>query len=114
MVDPEAGGGFGSIHWVAYGIAPDVTGLEEGEASKPSPKFVGGKGGAGKDVWIGPCAGPGAPHHYTFVLIATELDPKELPPGLTRQELLAKLVPPAPAPRRVTGTAGLVGLWAKP
>jgi Raf kinase inhibitor-like YbhB/YbcL family protein len=114
MVDPEAGGGFGAIHWVAYGIAPDVTGLEEGEANKPSPKFVGGKGGAGKDVWIGPCAGPGAPHHYTFVLIATELEPKELPPGLTLQELQAKLAPPAPAARRVKGTAGLVGLWAKP
>src|SRR4051812_40110169 len=26
MVDPEAGGGAGSIHWVAYGIPPDVTG----------------------------------------------------------------------------------------
>jgi len=24
------------------------------------------------------------PHHYTFVLIATDFDPKELPPGLTR------------------------------
>ena len=56
---------------------------------------------------------PGAPHHYTFVLVATELEPKELPPGLTRPELLEKLVPPAPAPRRVKGTTGLVGLWAK-
>ena len=31
------------------------------------------------------------PHHYTFVLIATDLDPKALPPGLTRLELLDKL-----------------------
>jgi Raf kinase inhibitor-like YbhB/YbcL family protein len=114
LVDPEAGGGAGAIHWVAYGIPPDVTGFEEGETSKPSPKFVGGKNGGGKDTWQGPCAGPGAPHHYTFVLIATDLDPKELPPGLSRQELLAKLAPPAPAARRVTGTAGLVGLWRKP
>jgi Raf kinase inhibitor-like YbhB/YbcL family protein len=114
MVDPEAGGGAGSIHWVAYGIPADVTGFAEGETSTPSPKFVGGKNGGGKDTWQGPCAGPGAPHHYTFVLIATELDAKELPPGLTRQELLAKLAPPAPAARRVTGTAGLVGLWRKP
>ena len=85
-------------------MLPSVTGFEEGEASKPSPKFVGGKGSGGKDIWQGPCAGPGAPHHYTFVLVATELEPKELPPGLTRQELLAKLVPPAPAARRVKGT----------
>ena len=114
MVDPEAGGGAGAIHWVAYGIAPDITGFAEGETSKPSPKFVGGKNGGGKDIWQGPCAGPGTPHHYTFVLIATDLEPKELSPGLTRQELLAKLAPPAPAARRVTGTAGLVGLWRKP
>jgi len=113
LVDPEGAGGAGVNHWVAYGIDPSVTGLEEGEASKPSPKFVGGKGSGGKDIWQGPCAGPGAPHHYTFVLVATELEPKELQPGLTRPELLEKLVPPAPAPRRVKGTTGLVGLWAK-
>jgi Raf kinase inhibitor-like YbhB/YbcL family protein len=114
VVDPEAGGGGGSIHWVAYGIAANVTGLEEGEANQPSPKFVGGKNGGGTGLWKGPCAGPGAPHHYTFVLIATELDAKELPPGLTREELLAKFVPPAPTPRRVKGTTGLIGLWPKP
>ena len=114
MMDPEARGGGGNVHWLAYGIAADVTGFAEGETSKPSPKFVGGKGSAGKDTWQGPCAGPGAPHHYTFILIATDLDAKELPPGLTRDELLAKLVPPAPAPRRVKDTAGLVGLWRKP
>lgn len=114
VVDPEARGGGGSVHWLAYGIAPDVTGLAEGEANKPSPKFVGGKNSGGKDTWQGPCAGPGAPHHYTFIVIATDLDAKELPPGLTREELLAKLVPPAPAPRRVKDTTGLVGLWRKP
>ena len=59
LVDPEARGGAGSIHWVAYGIAPNVTGFEEGEASKPSPKFVGGKGGGGHRPLEGPCAGPG-------------------------------------------------------
>ena len=25
-----------------------------------------------------PCTPPGPPHHYTFVLIATDLDPKAL------------------------------------
>ena len=100
---------------MAYGIDPSVTGFEEGEVSKPSPKFVGGKGTRGNGYLAGALApGPGAPHHYTFVLVATELEPKELPPGLTRPELLAKLVPPAPAPRRVKGSAGLVGLWVKP
>ena len=46
--------------------------------------------------------------------IATDLDPKELPPGLPRDEFLAKLVPPAPAPSHSKGAAGLVGLFVKP
>ncbi len=51
---------------------------------------------------------PGAPHHYNFTLIATDLDPKELPPGLTRDELLAKLV------GHGKDAAGLVGLFRYP
>jgi len=37
-----------------------------------------------------------------------------LPPGLTREEFLAKLVPPAPAMSHAKGSAGLVGLFVKP
>jgi Raf kinase inhibitor-like YbhB/YbcL family protein len=113
VVDPEGRGGAGVVHWLAYGISVDVSGFDEGETSKPSPKFVGGKGTGGKDIWQGPCTPPGAPHHYTFVLIATDLDAKELPPGLTRDELLQKLAPPAPAASHVKGPTGLVGLWTK-
>ena len=47
-------------------------------------------------------------HHYTFTLIATDLDPKALPPGLTRDELLAKLQ------GHTKGAAGLVGLFGRP
>ena len=54
------------------------------------------------------------PHHYTFVLVATDFDPKELAPGLTRDELLAKIVPAAPAPSHAKGSAGIVGLFVKP
>ena len=57
---------------------------------------------------MGPCTPPGPPHHYTFILIATDLEPKELPPGLTRDELLAKLT------GRTKGTTGLIGLFIKP
>jgi Raf kinase inhibitor-like YbhB/YbcL family protein len=113
MVDPEARGGEGLVHWVAYGISVEVTGFAEGETSKPSPKFVGGKGGNGLAIYQGPCTGPVAPHHYTFTLIATDLDAKELPPGLTRDQLMEKLNPPAPAPSHVKGVTGLVGLWTK-
>jgi Raf kinase inhibitor-like YbhB/YbcL family protein len=91
MVDPEGGAGLGSVHWVAYGIPPDVTGFAEGEVSKPSDKFVGGKNGRGLAIYFGPCPPPGGWHHYTLTLIATDLEPKALQPGLTRDELLAAL-----------------------
>lgn len=47
MVDPEGRAGTGVIHWVAYGIPVSLTGFAEGEVSKPSDKYVGGKGSAG-------------------------------------------------------------------
>jgi len=115
MVDPEGRGGGGVVHWVAYGIPADVTGFYEGEVSKPSPKYVGGKNALGVGFYSGPCAPlPFPPRHYTFVLVATDLDPKELPPGLTKDELTAKIAPPGPGPRHDKGTVGLVGLFAKP
>ena len=114
MEDPEGRGGAGVHHWVAYGIPASVTSFAEGEVSKPSEKYVGGKSTRGVGNYSGPCTPPGTPHHYTFVVIATDLDPKELPPGLTREEFLAKLVPPPPAMSHAKGTAGIVGLFVKP
>jgi Raf kinase inhibitor-like YbhB/YbcL family protein len=114
MEDPEGRGGAGVHHWVAYGIPASVTSFAEGEVSKPSDKYVGGKSTLGLGTYFGPCTPPGSPHHYTFIIVATDLDPKELPPGLTREELLAKIVPGAPTPSHAKGTAGLVGLFVKP
>src|SRR5262245_49206678 len=114
MEDPEGRGGAGVHHWVAYGIAPSVTSFGEGEVSKPSDKYIGGKSTQGVGNYSGPCTPPGPPHHYTFVLVATDLDPKELPPGLTREEVLAKITPPAPSPSRAKGTTGLIGLFKNP
>ena len=108
MVDPEGRGGQGVVHWIAYGIPVSVTGFTEGEVSKPSDKYVGGKGSAGLGTYQGLCTPRGAPHHYTFVLIATDLDPKELPPGLTREELFPKLT------GHTKGATGLVGLFGTP
>jgi Raf kinase inhibitor-like YbhB/YbcL family protein len=108
MVDPEGRGGTGVVHWVAYGIPASVTGFAEGEVSKLSDKYIGGKGNAGVGHYMGPCAPPGMPHHYTFTLIATDLEPKELPPGLTRDELFAKLT------GHTKGATGLIGLFGSP
>jgi Raf kinase inhibitor-like YbhB/YbcL family protein len=115
MEDPEGRGGAGVHHMVTYGIDAKVTGFGEGELSKPSDKFVGGKATQGTGIYNGPCTPPNVqPHHYTFVLIATDFDPKELAPGLTRDELLPKIVPAAPAPSHAKGSAGIVGLFVKP
>jgi Raf kinase inhibitor-like YbhB/YbcL family protein len=113
MEDPEGRGGAGVHHWVAYGIPATVTSFAEGEVSKASDKYVGGKSTQGVGNYSGPCTPPGSPHHYTFVVVATDLDPKELPPGLTRDEFLAKLVP-AGGMSHSKGTAGLIGLFVKP
>jgi len=109
MVDPEGRLGLGVIHWVAYGIPASVTGFAEGETSQPSDKYVGGKGAAGMAHYLGPCTPPGTGmHHYTFTLIATDLEPDALPAGLTRDELVAKLA------GHSKGAAGLVGLFGRP
>jgi Raf kinase inhibitor-like YbhB/YbcL family protein len=109
MVDPDGQNGLGVVHWIAYGIPASVTGFTENEVSAPSDKFVGGKGSAGKDIYVGPCTPPNTVyHHYTFTLIATDLDPKELPAGLTRDELFAKIKGHNKA------ATGLIGLFKKP
>jgi len=108
MVDPEGRGGLGVFHWVAYGIPANVTSFAEGEVSKESDKYVGGKSTQGVGYFSGPCTPPGSPHHYTFKIIATDLDPKELQPGMTLPELEAKLN------GHTKGAAGLVGLFVKP
>jgi Raf kinase inhibitor-like YbhB/YbcL family protein len=108
MVDPEGRGGLGVSHWVAYGIPVAVTGFAEGEVSKPSDKYVGGKQQAGQATYQGPCTPPGDWHHYTFTLIATDLDPKALQPGMTRDEVLKAL------DGHAKGAAGLIGRFTKP
>jgi len=115
MVDPEGRGGAGVMHWVAYGIPGSATGFAEGEVSKQTDKFVGGKSTQGVPFYSGPCTPPNqAPHHYTFTLIATDLAPTELPPGLTHDEVTAKLAPPGQPPAHTKGVAGLVGLFVNP
>jgi len=108
MIDPEGRPPFGVFHWDAYGIPASVTGFAEGEASKLNDKYVGGKSLMGVGYYSGPCTPPGPPHHYTFVLMATDLDPKALPPGLTIPELQEKLKD------HVKGDTGIVGLFRHP
>jgi len=108
MYDPEGLDGLGAVHWVAYGIPASVTGFAEGEVSVSSDKYVGGKSFGGSPHYFGPCTPPGDYHHYTFTLIATDLDPKALEPGLTRDQLFERLK------GHTKGAAGLIGRFTKP
>jgi Raf kinase inhibitor-like YbhB/YbcL family protein len=106
MSDWEGQSGYGSHHLLAYNIKPTVTGFAEGELSKESDKFTGGKETSGTTVYRGPCPPTGlTPHHYIFTVIATDLEPGALPAGLTRDELWEKLKGHA------KGVAGVVGVF---
>jgi Raf kinase inhibitor-like YbhB/YbcL family protein len=109
LFDPEGRAPAGVSHMVVYGIPADVKGFSEGELSKPSDKFVGGKNLMGTGTYFGPGTPPNTDwHHYTFTLVATDLDPKALQPGLTREELAAALKD------HVKGSAGLVTRFRHP
>jgi Raf kinase inhibitor-like YbhB/YbcL family protein len=103
LVDPEGRAPAGVSHMVVYGIPPDVKGFAEGELSKPSDKFVGRKNLMGIGTYFGPGVPPNVDwHHYTWTRVATDLDPKALQPGMTREELAAALKD------HVKGSAGLI------
>src|SRR5215472_10815007 len=109
LFDPEGRAPAGVSHMVLYGIPADVKGFAEGEISKPSDKFVGGKNLMGTGTYFGPGTPPNTDwHHYTFTLVATDLDPKALQPGLTREELADALKD------HVKGSAGLVTRFRHP
>jgi Raf kinase inhibitor-like YbhB/YbcL family protein len=108
MFDPEGRPPGGVSHWVAYGIPASVTGFAEGEVSKPSDKYVGGSSLMKLPNYFGPCTPPGPQHHYTFTLMATDLEPTALAAGLTRDELIKAL------DGHVKQATGLIGTFSKP
>lgn len=108
MLDPDGLGGQGVSHWLGYGIPAGVKGFAEGELTKGSKNFVGGKGTRGNALYIGPCPPVGeAPHHYILTVVATDLEPGALKPGLTRDEVYAALKGHA------LGASSIVGRYAR-
>jgi hypothetical protein len=94
LMDDQAGrGGLGVNHAVLYGIPAATTAFAEGELGAPTKgnRFVAGKNTLGLQ-YLGPCPPRGnAPQHYVFTLIATDLDPAALKPGMTKDEVLKAL-----------------------
>ncbi len=89
MIDPDGRRGRGSVHWVAYGIVAARTELKEGEGNAPAPGIVEGRNSRDTMGYTGPCGPPvDAPHHYVIDVIALDLAPDALRPGLDREQLL--------------------------
>ena len=91
MIDPDGRKGLGSVHWVAYGIAPTRTSVKAGEggAAAPAKDIVEGKNSRGTAGYTGPCGPPvDAPHHYVIDMLALDLAPDALQPGLDRDAFL--------------------------
>ena len=82
--------------------------MRRGKRHKQTDKYVGGKSLMGLPHYFGPCTPPGAPHHYTFTLIATDLEPSALQPGMTRDEVIKALEGHA------KGATGIIGTFSKP
>lgn len=92
IFDPDGALGLGVSHWVAYNIAAARGQLQQGEGQKDGAGVTVGKNVAGVAAYRGMCPPVGdLPHHYAMTVVATDMEPGALPPGLTREELLAAL-----------------------
>lgn len=93
-------------HWIAFNIPASTTSLPE--AVKPDAPLPGGglqgTNITGKAAYQGPCAGPGAFHHYTFELLAIDKT-LDLPQGATREQIEEAIK------GHVLGNAAYVGLF---
>jgi Raf kinase inhibitor-like YbhB/YbcL family protein len=92
--DDQAGrSGLGVSHAIVYGIPASVNAFAEGDlsAAPTAGRFVAGKNTVGL-AWLGPCPPRGnAPQHYVMTIIATDLEPDALQPGLSREDVLKAL-----------------------
>ncbi|NVO15860.1 MAG: YbhB/YbcL family Raf kinase inhibitor-like protein [Rhodoplanes sp.] len=105
--DQEGRNGLGVVHWLAYGIDASVTSLPEGAGDGQFKGLTGGKNILGQGTYFGPCPPKTqGPHHYVFTIIATDLEPTALEPGLTMPQLLEAIGSHAKA---ATGLIGRFG-----
>ena len=94
--DPDAPTDEPWVHWVIYGLPPEITGLPEGvpttEIVEAPSAIQGVNGWPGRVIgYNGPMPPPGhGVHHYHFTLYALDVA-LELAPGASKAELLAAM-----------------------
>lgn len=77
------------VHWVLYGIPPEVVTLEEDVPAKEVLDF-GAKHGIndfGNFGYGGPCPPPGKPHRYYFKIYALDFMP-DWEPGMSKKDVM--------------------------
>jgi len=85
--DPDAPRAQPFVHWVLYGLPPNLTGLPEGGTGGGTE----GKNDFGRTGYGGPMPPPGhGPHHYHFRLYALDTT-LGLKPDATQGDLLAAM-----------------------
>lgn len=97
--DPDAPLVEGFTHWVAYGLAGDASGIEEGDGGVRA-----GTNSFGNQGYNGPAPPPGhGTHHYYFWVYALDED-LDLEPGLDRRALLDRIEDHVIEQARLVGT----------
>jgi len=93
MHDPDGAKGQGVDHWVHYGIKASTRQIPAGAGTKPTLEGVGGTNSKSTTTYVGPCPPVGdSAHHYIIQIYALDLPPDALPAGLTRAQLLEKII----------------------
>ncbi|HXP94930.1 MAG TPA: YbhB/YbcL family Raf kinase inhibitor-like protein [Candidatus Binatia bacterium] len=105
VMDLDGRNALGVVHWIAYGIKPDVTSFPAGLASSASPMFIGGVNNRNLGTFLGLCPPKNdPPHHYVFTAYALDLAPDALQPGLNRDAFMAAITGHALAASVIIGT----------
>jgi Raf kinase inhibitor-like YbhB/YbcL family protein len=90
--DAQAVAGYTWLHWIVYGLPPELRGLPEAfesrSASVPGVRF--GKTHFGNTCYGGPCPPRGPAHRYYFTLYAVDVMP-DLKDGATADALMAAI-----------------------
>lgn len=99
--DPNAPGIDPFVHWVLYNIPAEKSALDEGASEDIGTH---GRNSFGRQRYNGPMPPPGhGVHNYEFKLYA--IDKKlELPPGLTKEEVLKAIEGKILAEAEIDGT----------
>jgi len=92
LIDADGAAGLTVPHWLVYNLLPSRGELREGEAQGPKADITLGTNVSGQQAYRGMCPPTGdSPHHYYLSVIATDIAPGALKPGLNESELRTAL-----------------------